>query len=155
MPAVWICFEDASYDTGDGLWTANFSAVCVARNARNEKAARRGAGAGEVGAYQIGKDVAGLLDGQDFGIAGITAMRCLRIDAPFNSDFEKTRAAIMLLTFQAKWDATQYAATFGDVPRIPAAGQLPEAAFTDFEVGWDMPPSPSADAADTITLQGS
>jgi phage gp37-like protein len=156
MPAVWICFEDASYQQDTGLWLGNFSAVCIAADARNEQNARRGAGIGQVGAYQIGKDVAGLLDGQYVGVEGCTAIYCTRIDAPFNAEFEKTRCAIVLLTFQVMWDPQVISGPAGDVPILPGE---PNASginnFLTFDVSWDLPPTASVDAEDKITVNPS
>lgn len=167
VPAVWVSFEDARWDDGTGLWLGSFSVVCVARNARNEAAARRGAGAGEVGSYQIGKDVAGLFDGQTFGISDVRAMRCIRFDAPFNADFESTRAAIVLLVFQAGWDPDGLTGPAGDTQAQlegePNAQGLGE--FATFNVDWDIPPftapapaipvtdATKKNATDTITLE--
>lgn len=153
MPAVWICFEDASYGQDSGLWTGNFSAVCIATDARNEQAARRGAGPGQVGAYQIGKDVAGLIDGQSVGVDGCTAIYLTRIDAPFNAEFEKTRAAIVLLTFQVMWDPQVMNGPAGNaaIPEgEPNARGIND--FTTFDVSWDLPPAASVEAEDTITV---
>jgi phage gp37-like protein len=170
LPAVWVCFETARRDDASGLWIGSFSAVCVARNARNEAAARRGTigeGGGDVGAYQIGKDVCGLLEEQTFGISDVRALRCTQLDAPFNAEFEKTRAAIVLLTFQAGWDPDGYTGPAGDVAAQlagePNAEGLGE--FATFNVDWDIPPftdpAPAIpvadpakrDATDTVTLQ--
>jgi phage gp37-like protein len=156
VPAVWVCFETARRDDASDLWLGTFSAVCVARNARNEAAARRGTigqGGSDVGAYQIGKDVCGLLEEQAFGISDARAMRCLQFDAPFNAEFEQTRAAIVVLTFQAAWDPNGYTGPAGDT-----AAQLegePNArglgAFATFNVDWDIPPFTNPTPAIPVT----
>jgi phage gp37-like protein len=130
MPAVWICFESAPWDAGLGLFVGSFAAICVAQSARNQRAARHGAG-GDAGVYQIGKDVVGLLDAQDFGIASVGACRCTNIDTPFNSEFEGNRVAIMLLMFQMTWDPEAEAG-----PLLPAH---PDGLFATFNVDWDIP----------------
>ncbi|MBX9944948.1 MAG: DUF1834 family protein [Reyranella sp.] len=150
VPAVWVCFEKATPDRGSGLWAGSFVAVCVARNARNEQAARHGAGAGAVGVYQIARDVAGLLDGQTFGVEHATAAECTTIDAPFNAEFENTRAAIMLLTFELKWDPDGAAPPV--LPAEPQGALHPAGMFEHFNVDWDIPvftePKPAIPVAD-------
>lgn len=137
-PAVWICFENAKPQPASGLWEGTFVAVCVTKNARNEKAARHGAGDGEVGVYQVSKDVAALLDGQTFGVPHLEAMRCANIDAPFNAEFENTRAAIMVLTFQASWDPDGFTGVAGDAPSYPPGREAGR--FAHFNADWDVPP---------------
>lgn len=163
VPAVWIAFETGRLGA-DGLWLATFTAVCATRNARNVAAARQGAGAGEVGVYQVAKDVAGLLDGQAFGVDSITAMRAVDVDLRFNAEFEDTRAAIAIVTFHARWDPDASTGPLGDSFRLegePNAEGMGE--FATFHVDWDIPPfsepppavlpaDPPLDAADTIII---
>lgn len=173
LPAVWACFEDADYNEAAGTYDAIFSVVCVAGNARNEKAARRGAGAGEVGVYQVAKDVAGLLDGFAC-VPSATALRCSKISVPFNAILQETRVAIALLTFKASWDPAGFSGVAGDQPGTP--GELgavvvrgtPTGDFDTFDVAWEVPPFPNPeppipaegvvppagtyDAEDTVTV---
>ncbi len=142
LPAVWLCFEDATFNETNGTFDAAFSVVCVATNARNEKAARRGAGAGETGVYQIARDVVGLLDGQSFSIPGITAVRCTKISLPFNANYQKTRIALALLTFSTHWDPSAFNAAAGDMPSTEIVGD-----FSTFDVAWEIPPFPAPEPA--------
>ena len=163
-PAVWIAFEKASYSDASGLWLATFVAVCLTRNARNVAAARQGAGT-DVGVYQVAKDVAGLLDGQGFGVDSITALRAVDVDLRFNAEFAGTRAAIAVVTFHAQWDPDASTGPLGDTARLagePNAEGMGE--FATFHVDWDIPPftnpppadlpaNPPLDAADTIIVR--
>lgn len=139
VPAVWVAFERAAPDPSSGLWVGTYSVVCISRNARSDRAARHGAGAGEVGVYQVGKDVVALLEELTFGQEHVTASECVSIDAPYNAEFENTRAAIMLLSFQMSWDSDGFTGSAGDSPQFP----VPERGvgrFAKFNVDWDVPP---------------
>jgi phage gp37-like protein len=137
-PAVWICFENATRNTDSGLFIGHFAAVCVAQNARNQRAARHGAGGGEVGVYQIGKDVVGLIDGHAFDIESVGAARVSSIDTPYNAEFEGLRVAIMLVMFQMTWDPD--AAPGPLLPDEAGGANHPDGLFATFNVDWDIPP---------------
>lgn len=141
LPAVWACFEDAVWNEGTGLFDASFTVACVATNARNEKAARRGAGAGEVGVYQIARDVAGVLDGFACDPSA-TALRCTKITVPFNAAFRDTRVAIALMTFTTHWDPAGFNSAAGDMPSTEVIGD-----FDTFDIAWEVPPFPAPEPA--------
>ena len=156
LPAVWACFEEASYNEASGAYDATFSVLCLAGNARNEKAARHGAGpvpgGGEVGVYQIARDVAGLLDGFACNVPSATALRCTKIAVPFNAAFQKTRLAIAMLTFAVHWDPAGYSGIAGDTPVTPGetgAQVVPGTTgdFDTFDVAWEVPPFPQPQPA--------
>jgi phage gp37-like protein len=165
VPAVWIAFETGRYGS-DGLWLGTFVAVCATRNARNAAASRQGVGDLEVGVYQVAKDVAGLIDGQTFGVDSTTACRAVDVDLRFDAEFEKTRAAIALVTFHVRWDPDASTGPLGDSVRLavePNGADHPMGVFAGFHVDWDIPPftnpapatlpaAPPLDAADTITI---
>lgn len=131
---------------------ATFAVIVAARNVRNEAATRHGDG-GEVGTYQMIKDVRGLLKRQDFGldIGGLTL-------GPARSLFSGT-----IETHRVSVFAVEFATTYSDAEDIDtAASGLDD--FRTFHVNWDVPPignvaptgelpdDENADMTDTMTL---
>lgn len=71
LPGAWVVFQggDLLEMQGNGVWKmrGTFAVIVGARNQRNQAAQRHGA-AGDVGSYQIARDVCALLANQTLGL---------------------------------------------------------------------------------------
>ncbi|MFZ2469477.1 MAG: phage protein Gp37 [Parvibaculum sedimenti] len=107
---------------------ATFAVIVAAQNVRNEASTRHGDG-GEVGTYQLIKDVRGLLKRQDFGLdIGGFALGPAR--SLFSGTVETRRVSVF---------AVEFSTTYSDVEDIDAvASGLDD--FKTFHVNWDVPP---------------
>lgn len=153
-PSVWLAFNRApitrrlnQYDT----FNAQFALLIATKNLRNEEASRHGGGDGEVGAYQISTDLAGVFSGlnfkelegtQSFEVGGITpisvdarrngnlAIYSVDLTVPFNNsrispEIDQNNP---LETIHTNWD-------------LPPVGN----------VGPSLPDDENADANSTVT----
>lgn len=143
FPAAWVVFGGWRSPTDDGALQAPavFMVVVAAQNLRNEQARRHGAttgaGAAEVGSYQLMLDVAGLIHGQHLGLdIGRLELGPCRSVRPTQTILER--------------QLSLYALEF--TTRMPiAVSGFPAAALDDFEtfnVNWDVPPFGGVDGDD-------
>jgi len=153
FPACWIVFGGAPKprrQAGDiWLYEPVFSVIVAAKNRRNEEAARRGVGA-KPGSYQICEDIAGLLVGQDLGLA-IERIQPGAIRSVLNGAVQGADASIYALEIHTSYESEKAAPTENI------------GSFTTFHVDYDLPPignvvapPPAAenDAEDNQTLEG-
>ncbi len=156
-PAAWVVFGGWRAPTDDGALQAPavFMVVVAAQNLRNEQARRHGAGAAEVGSYQLMLDVSGLLHGQHLG---------LDIGALQLGPCRSVRPTATIMERQLSLYALEFTTLMPiEVARFPAAA-LDD--FSTFHADWDVPPignvatdlpapaegEGAADAADTVEL---
>lgn len=138
-PAAWVIFGGWRPPTDDGGLQAPavFMVVVAAKNLRSETARRHGAGAGEVGSYQLMLDVAGLIHGQhlglDIGALKLGACRSVR-PTPVITRHQLSLYALEFTTLMPI-----------EVSRFPAAA-LDD--FETFNVNWDVPAFGNVDGDD-------
>ncbi len=144
-PAVFVTFGGFSpIDTGSSFSKvrATFGLILIARNYRNQKAARHGFGTGEVGSFQMAWDMAKILSSKDLGlpITGFEIGNCQYVVT--TPEIEKS--GISILALQLYTEITIEAAHF-------------EGTLNDFEtaqLGWDAPPPNQPNIINqTITLE--
>ena len=139
FPAAWVVFGGWRAPTDDGGLQAPavFMVVVAAQNLRNEQARRHGAGAAEVGSYQLMLDVAGLIHGQHLG---------LDIGRLELGPCRSVRPTQIILERQLSLYALEF------TTRMPiAVSGFPAPALDDFEpfnVNWDVPPFGGVDGDD-------
>ena len=158
FPAAWVVFGGwrAPVDDGQLHAPAVFMLIVAAQNLRNETARRHGAGAAEVGSYQLMLDAAGLIHGQHLGLdIGRMELGPCRSVRPTATILER-QLSLYALEFTTRLPIK--------VSGFPAAA-LDD--FTTFHADWDLPPignvstelpapaegEGAADAADTIPLE--
>lgn len=151
FPAVWVTFlDEALQDTGNKYKiVARFAVLCAARSLRNEQARRHGGAAGEIGSYQIMRDIRALLADQDLGL-DIDPLTPLTVRTLFNGGTQDLKASVLTIEFKTAYYEE----------RGPAPAGLAD--FQTFHADWDvpphgnvMPPLPTAnpDAQDTVTME--
>lgn len=159
LPGAWVVFqgEDQLEERGNGVWNmrATFSVIVGARNQRN-KAAQRHGGLGDVGSYQIARDVRQLLANQTLGLE-IGAL------APYRTrPFPVARAANLAVSFVACEFRTEYlTGGCADATRATLDREGEEtleqalergatlAPFATLTADWDTP----LPCSDTLTLE--
>ncbi len=106
LPAVYVVnlSEKQTKDIGGGKYQfeGRFAVMVCARNARNEAATRHGAGANEVGTYQICRDVRTLLADQTLGL-GHGYLVPEGAKPLFNGMIEKNKLSLRSLEFSMRW----------------------------------------------------
>jgi len=145
-PAVLVMFSGIreALHLGGEQWqyTAGYAVIVLHQDRRNNKAARHGAGAGDVGSYQMATDMLQLLVGEDLGL-GIGAIEPGRVVALINSKTVSVYSVEIRTTFIIDYQA--------------AATDLDD--FAQLHVDWDVPtfgnvstdlPAATADAQDNI-----
>ncbi len=154
FPAAWVVFGGwgRPLEVGGRIRVpATFMVVVAAENLRNETAQRHGAGATEIGSYQLALDVAGLLHGQSLG---------LDVDALELGPCRSIRPTQAIQERKVSLYALEFGTAF-DVAGV-GFGQPSIGDFSTFSVDWDVPPFggvdgdagapgvqlPAADAAD-------
>lgn len=145
FPAVWPTF--VSLRTLDQLRggaakvEATFAVIVAAQNLRNERATRQGGSSAEVGSYQMFKDAAGLLMGQDFGlpIEGLVLTGVTPVTPPAEANRVSMFKIGMTTQFVFSPHMADCIAQLGD--------------FETFHIAWDLPPQGDTDATSIITLE--
>ncbi|MEQ8318765.1 MAG: DUF1834 family protein [Rhodospirillales bacterium] len=145
-PAVLVMFSGIreSQHLGGEQWqyTAGFAVIVLHQDRRNNKAARHGAGAGDVGSYQMATDMLQLLVGSDLGL-GIGRIEPGRVVALINSKTVSVYSVEIRTTF-----IIDYQAADADLDT-----------FAKLHADWDVPvfgnvstdlPASTADAQDDI-----
>ncbi len=149
FPAIWVIFageRKGKRSRNTQEYHARYNVVVAAQSLRNEKRARKG----DVGSYQMIKDVKALLDNQKLGLE-IAPLTADSATALVNENSSKHMASIYGIEF-----STSYWADL-----IDDAGALDD--FSTFHSNWDIPPhgnvgnetipdDENADATDHITL---
>lgn len=162
FPAAWVIFGGwrQPEDAGSSVQCpAVFMLVVAAENLRNEKAQRHGVATDkglEVGSYQLVRDAAALLHGQDLGldISALELGPCRSIRP--TAAIQQRKVSMFALEFATRLpiDVTGFATS--DL-----------ADFSTFNADWDLPPfgnvatelpapaegEGAADATDTLTLE--
>lgn len=135
FPSLWLAFEGGRFDqpmNASDRSTLRFVLLVGTRNLRNEQAARHGGAAGEVGAYQILMDMAGLLAGYRpaEGVGPITLgdIQPLSVEESGNG-----RIAVYGLTFSLSYNNPRLA------PEVDLTNQ--DALLKSIHTNWDLPPT--------------
>lgn len=107
VPAVWLAFDRGTFDqhtSGFDRLNARFVLLVGTQNLRNEQAARHGA-SGDVGAYQIALDMAGILGGFKPGPAdsSISSIEPQGIEPVSVEDSRNGRLAVYGIPFTVKF----------------------------------------------------
>ncbi len=154
LPAFWVIFNDqVKTGTRQGgavvEWLARFTVFAAAKSLRNEMLARHGR-EGEVGSYQMVRDVVALISNQKLGL-NIGPLVPQRVIPILNDRSDRDLASIYAVEF-----TTTYSENYG----VDADG-LDQ--FETFHANWDvpvignvetdLPADDTADATDTITLE--
>ncbi|MEX2450912.1 MAG: phage protein Gp37 [Rhodospirillales bacterium] len=131
LPAVWVVFMGGPIkEIVAGRYEAKptFSVLVGQKNRRNEKASRFGA-AGDVGTYQMIKDVLALVMDQDFGLA-IEPMIPTTIRSVVQGRSKETGEdmSVYAIHFETKYWINTHADESG----------LDD--FISFHADWDLPP---------------
>lgn len=176
LPSVWVTFAGSGKPVQQGAdrfrVPGTFAVMCAARNLRGEKATRHGGPAGEVGVYQILRDVRQLLlmnDLKEFGLK-IDHFRPGTVKTLFNTKIKGKGVAV----FASEWH-TQYIVNVAGLPMIGGApvadvqigdrtvksplvdGQqvtAPQPDLTRVDIDYTLTPGDATkDASDSVTLQ--
>lgn len=154
FPAAWVVFGGwrPPVDAGHTLHPeAVFMVVVAAKNLRNERSQRHGAGDREVGSYQLMMDAARLLHGQSLGL-DISRLKL----GPCRS----VRPTQTITENQLSVFAVEFSTKLSIEVGFGTDGGLDD--FTTFHADWDMPPlaaitelpaEDQADASDTLTME--
>ena len=138
FPSAWTVFGGfrpvAQFTSGDEV-RGTFHVVVAAQNLRNDRATRFGGSDDEVGSYQMIADVAGLVVGEDFGLA--IKPFALGVCTPlYTGQTDKNRRlSLMALELTTDFVFEQVEAT------PPNVGD-----FKTFHVDWDVRPFGGIDA---------
>lgn len=152
FPAVWVtfagCKASVKAKTAGDKWKtqATFVTMCGARNVRGERATRQGVKVGgvikEVGVYQMLKDVAALLSGNDLGLQ-ITRLQPGAIRTLFNTKIGNQGLAVFAREWHCEFTEGQ--------PREqidPSSGD-----FLKFGIGYySQPDDGVADVSSVVNL---
>lgn len=152
-PAAWTVFggEPRPEHLGQETYRhrPGFAVIVAARSLRNEEATRRGA-AGDVGTYQLVKDVRALLIGQTLAL-DIHPLSPGAVRSLFNGSLRDRKLSLYGVEFHTAYDSAM------------AAADAAIDDFTAFHADWDIPagetvapplPAADADARDDVTLPG-
>lgn len=137
FPAAWVVFGGWRAPSDDGALQcpAVFMVVVAAQNLRNEQSRRHGAGAAEVGSYQLMLDVAGLIHGQRLGLdIGTLQLGPCRSVRPTPTIVER-QLSLYALEFTTLMPI--------EVARFPATA-IDD--FSTFHANWDLAPFGGVDA---------
>jgi phage gp37-like protein len=138
FPSAFVVFAGAQGEqqtSRASIMRASFHVIVAAQNYRNEAATRHGAGAGEVGSYQMALDAAGLLFGEDLGL-DIEGFQVAGLTPLYNWVADKgRRLSVLGLELRTRFPLP------GSPQPEPSVGD-----FETFHVDWDMPPHGLADA---------
>lgn len=116
-----------------------FAVLCVARSLRNERATRHGGLPGEVGTYQMRRDVMALLCGQTLGLGNeISPLTPHGTRILFNGQLRSLSLSVVAVEFATGWNVTPAAdaITAATLPGEAGAGITN---FTFFTGNWDVP----------------
>jgi phage gp37-like protein len=129
-PCMLVAFLGYSppKDVGGNRWEyePTFAVMVAAKNVRNEKATRQGAGP-DVGTYQMVKDVKALLADQPLGLDLSLAFQPGRCRLLANGMLQKQRVSVLSQEFTCRFLETR---------QIPTEGV---ADFLTFHADWDVP----------------
>jgi len=127
-PAVWVVWAGSRFtEKARGLWweDATFAVIVATKSLRNEQARRHGA-PGEVGSYQIVKDVKALLGGNALGL-DIQPLQPTAGRSLFQGVKDKQPLSLYAVDFLARFITEQ-----------PETAGLDD--FATFHADWDLPP---------------
>lgn len=146
LPAIWIAFAGTGKPEQKGadrfLTPASFVVMHCARSVRGEKATRHGGPNGEVGVYQLLRDVKQILLMQDLGLA-IDHLRPGPIKTLFNTKLRKNGLAV----FTQEW-TTKF---IDNVAGLPMIGGAPVAKVV---IGGKQVTTPIVDGVPVTTPPG-
>ena len=129
FPAVWVIYagETSGKHTSKAqAQNARFNIIVAAKSLRNEKEARRGS-TGNVGSYQILKDVKALISNNSLGLE-ISPIKPKQITPLLNEKSGQHLASL----YGIEVTTTYYENQVGDTTGLDD--------FSTFHANWDIPP---------------
>jgi phage gp37-like protein len=165
LPAVFVTYqeEESDEETNESYrMKASFDVIIIAQNKRNEQAARHGGTTGEIGSYQIRRDILTLLAGQSFGLE-IDELKPVSIRRELDTKLgENLSLSLIIIRFETAYflprapNPKTAELSPGDAtgPSSALSATAGVGSFTHLHIDWDVPPDTDSNATTDLNLEG-